>query len=129
MLKVKFLADENISLEISGKNLRDCLIMQRSEMFKAFSPIAFRTQSGSLFCYDENIISYFVNSEEMSLSELLENSGCKALYRNRHEIVTDDRFTIDIGYLWKQINNHLILVNDDVYVESELDDTLFEKII
>lgn len=129
MLKVKFLAEKNISLDVTADTLRECLITQRNEKFKAFTPIAFRTQSGALFCYDENIISYFVNSEEMSLSELVENSGCKALFRNRHQIVTDDSFTVDPGYLWKQINNHLILVNDEAFVESEIDENLFEKII
>ena len=129
MLKVKFLAEKNVSLEISGENLRHCLQVQRNEKFNAFSPIAFRTQSGALFCYDENIISHFINSGEMSISELVENSGCKALYRNRHQIITDDSFTVDPGYLWKQINNHLILVNDEAFIESEIDENLFEKII
>ena len=129
MFKVKFLSEKNVSLEITGENLRHCLLLQRSEKFNSFKPIAFRTQSGALFCYDENIISYFTNSEEMSLAELVENSGCIALYRNRHEIVTDDAFTVDPGYLWKQIKNHLILVNDEAFVESEIDEKLFEKII
>ena len=129
MLKVKFIGEKNITLEISADTLKECIKLQRSEKFKSFSPIAFRTQSGALFCYDENIISHFVNSDEMSISELVENSGCKALYRNRHQIVTDDSFTVDPGYLWKQINNHLILVNDEAFVESEIDENIFEKII
>lgn len=129
MLKVKFIGEKNITLEISADTFKECIKLQRSEKFKAFSPIAFRTQSGALFCYDENIISHFVNSDEMSISELVENSGCKALYRNRHQIITDDSFTVDPGYLWKQINNHLILVNDEAFVESEIDENLFEKII
>lgn len=127
--KVKFSGLNSTTLEISGQTLKNCLEIQRSEKFKAFTPIAFRTQSGALFCYDENIISHFVNSDEMSISELVENSGCKALYRNRHQIVTDDSFTVDPGYLWKQINNHLILVNDEAFVESEIDENIFEKII
>ena len=129
MLKVNFLAEKNVSLEISGENLRNCLQVQRNEKFTAFTPIAFRTQSGALFCYDENIISYFVNSEEMSLAELVENCGCKALFRNRHQIITDDGFTVDSGYLWKQINNYLILVNDEAFVEAKIDTNVFEKIL
>lgn len=129
MFKVKFLAEKNVTLEISGDNLRQCLTLQRSEKFKAFSPIAFRIESGALFCYDENIIRYFVGSEEMSNSELVENSGCKALYRNRQEFISEDSFTVDPGYLWKQINNHLILVNDEAFVEAEIDEIVFEKII
>jgi len=127
--KVKFIGLKGTSLEVTATDLKNCIQLQRSEKFNAFSPIAFRTQSGALFCYDENIISHFVNSDEMSLSELVENSGCKALFRNRHQIVTDDSFTVDPGYLWKQINNHLILVNDEAFVESEIDENLFEKII
>jgi hypothetical protein len=129
MFKVKFLAEKNVSLEISADTLKECLTLQRSEKFKAFSPIAFRTESGAIFCYDENIISYFVNSDEMSISELVENSGCKALYRNRQEFISEDSFTVDAGYLWKQINNHLILVNDEAFVEAEIDENVFEKII
>ena len=129
MLKVKFLSENSVSLEITGDNLRDILILQRHEKFKAFTPIAFRTQSGALFCYDENIISYYVSSEEMSLSELVENSGCTALFRNKHQLVTDDSFTVDPGYLWKQIKTHLILVNDEAFVEAEMSNRMFEKII
>ena len=129
MFKVKFLGLKKTSLKVTGTSLKNCLEIQRNEKFKAFTPLAFRTQSGALFYYDEKIISHFVNSDEMSISELVENSGCKALYRNRHQIVTDDSFTVDPGYLWKQINNHLILVNDEAFVESEIDENLFEKII
>lgn len=129
MFKVKFLAEKNVTLEISADTLKECIKLQRSEKFKSFLPIAFRTESGALFCYDENIISYFVNSDEMSISELVENSGCKALYRNRQEFISDDSFTVDPGYLWKQINNHLILVNDEAFVEAEIDENVFEKII
>ena len=129
MLKVKFLSENSVSLEITGENLRDILILQRHEKFKSFVPLAFRTQSGALFCYDENIISYYVSSEEMSLSELVENSGCTALFRNTKELVTDDGFTVDPGYLWKQIQNHLILVNEDEYIEAEMNSGIFVKIL
>ncbi len=129
MVKVKFIAEKNVTLEITGDNLRHCILTQRSEIFNAFAPIAFRTESGALFCYDENIISCYVTSEDMSLAELVENSGCTALYRNRHEFISQDSFTVDPGYLWKQINNHLILVNDEAFVEADLDTNVFEKII
>ena len=48
---------------------------------------------------------------------------------NNVQIITDVSFTVDPGYLWKQIKNHLILVNDEAFVESEIDVNLFEKII
>ena len=129
MFKVKFIGLSSTTLEISGTNLKDCLAMQRTEKFKAFTPIAFRTQSGALFYYDENIIAHYVNSNIMDLPTLVDSIGCKALYRNKRELVTDDQFTVDPGYLWKEVNNVLVLINDEAYVESPLDSSLFEKII
>ena len=129
MLKVKFVAESNISLEVTGNSLKECLQVQRDEKFKSFQPLAFITQSEALFYYDENIINYFVSSEEMSLQELVENSGCKALYRNKVEIITPERFSIDAGCLWKEINNMLVLVNDETFIEHKIDNDLFDKII
>ena len=129
MLKVKFLSENSVSLEITGENLRDILILQRHEKFKSFVPLAFRTQSGAFFHYYDSTIRAFIESEQMSLPELVENSGCTALFRNTKELVTDDGFTVDPGYLWKQIKNHLILVNDEEFVEAEMDNSVFVKIL
>lgn len=129
MFKVKFLGLKKTSLEVTGTSLKNCLEIQRNEKFKAFTPLAFRTQSGALFYYDEKIISHFVESNEITLPELVEKCGCIALYRNTKEVITDDRCTIDPGYLWKQIGYNLILINDEMYIESKIDDNPFEKII
>lgn len=129
MCKVKFLAESNHSLVVEANNVRDCIKTQRSEQFKSFQPLAFKTDNGLLYYYDENIVSYYVQSEEMSFQELAENTNCEALYRNTTEVVTDDHYTIDKGYLWKQMRNTLVLVNDDHYVESEYDEKVFVKIM
>lgn len=129
MFKVLFYDGNHASSLITGQNLRDCLLLQKQEKYKAFEPIAFRTQSGMLFYYDENIINTFISSEEMSLPELVENCSCKALYRNIEQVSAGEHLTIDKGSLWKQVNINLVIVSQEYYVESEIDQTVFEKLI
>jgi hypothetical protein len=55
---------------------------------------------------------------------LKENSSEE--YRNKKDFLTAEKQTIDAGSLWRRNGNKLILVDDDNYVETELDLTLFE---
>lgn len=48
-------------------------------------------------------------------------------YRNKKDFLTTDNFIIDEGSLWNTINGKLVLEDDDNYVETELDLTLFEQ--
>ena len=129
MCKVKFLSEGTTSLVVEADNVRDCIKTQRSDQFKEFNPIAFKTDNGQLYYYDENIVAYYVASEAMSFTELAESTICEGLYRNTTEVVTDDHFTVDKGYLWKQVRNTLVLVNEDHYVESEFNENAFVKIM
>jgi hypothetical protein len=55
---------------------------------------------------------------------LKENSSEE--YRNKKDFQTAEKQTIDAGSLWRKNGNKLILVDDDNYVETEIDLTLFE---
>lgn len=50
------------------------------------------------------------------------------MYRNKIDFITVHHETIDAGSLWELKNDKLILVDDDNYVESEMDLAVFEKI-
>ncbi|WP_445458443.1 hypothetical protein [Flavobacterium sp. HNIBRBA15423] len=129
MFKVLFYNGDDATSLITGDNLRHCLQVQKDMKFKDFSPIAFRTQSGMLFYYDDNIINTFISSEEMSLPELVENCQCKALYRNTVDVAISEHFTIDENSLWKEINNKLVLIDSNGCFESEIDLNAFKKVI
>lgn len=129
MLKVKFVGLKNISLEITGKNLLEILKVQRDEKFESFTPIAFIVPSGSLFYYDENKVNEFVNSN-LSLKEFTQDCQCVGLYRNSVEIKSSEGYFLESGYLWKNVGGtKLILINDELYVEYDLNEMEFEKII
>jgi hypothetical protein len=49
-------------------------------------------------------------------------------YRNKLEYSTEHQEIIDIGSLWELKGEKLILVDDDNYVEANLDLAIFQKI-
>jgi len=50
-----------------------------------------------------------------------------AQYRNINDIEIENQ-TIDRGSLWNKVGAYVVLVDDDQYVQTLLDETLFEKI-
>ena len=47
-------------------------------------------------------------------------------YRNTNDFRVDDLETIDSGSLWTLVNGKLVLVDDDRFVQTDLDLNLFE---
>lgn len=48
-------------------------------------------------------------------------------YRNSIDIVIDNQ-TIDRGALWNKVGAYVVLVDDDQYVQTDLDLSLFEEV-
>lgn len=49
-------------------------------------------------------------------------------YRNINDFHVNDDWYIDAGSLWNRVGDKLVLDDDDCYVETKLDLTIFEKI-
>lgn len=126
MLKVKFVSLEGASLDISGESLVECLKLQKSEKFNQFSPLVIVAQSGTLFYYDDNLVNSLL-SEEINLKEFTSQTKCNALWRNVVELKDNWNNIIEIGYLWKQVDNKLYIIDDDRYIESFINEKAFEK--
>lgn len=48
-------------------------------------------------------------------------------YRNKEDIVIDNLQTVEAGYLWIRNGSKLVLVDDDNFIETNFDDSMFEK--
>jgi hypothetical protein len=48
------------------------------------------------------------------------------LYRNTNDILTDDHFIIDKGYLWKANGHEVTLIDDDNYATAQLNKLLLK---
>jgi len=49
-------------------------------------------------------------------------------YRNINDFHVNDDWYIDASSLWNRVGDKLVLDDDDCYVETKLDLTIFEKI-
>ncbi len=129
MLKVKFVGLKNISLEVTGNTILEILKVQRNEKFKSFAPIAFIVPSGDIYYYDENKVNELVNSD-LYFYEFQQSCQCLGLFRNKTDIKSTEGYFLEPGYLWKQIDQKkLVLINDELFVEYDLNEMEFEKIL
>lgn len=48
-------------------------------------------------------------------------------YRNIQDFIINEIESVDAGSLWNLVNGKLVLVDDDHFVQTDLDLTLFEK--
>ena len=128
MLSITFYGTKAERLKLEGTSLRELLELQRNEKF-TFSPIAFQSSSGKLMYYHENVIHSFLEDEDMSMAELLEFCECKAVWQNTKDVFTSTRIQVDKGHFWKQHGDLLTLVDDDQFIQSEIDHNCFEKIV
>lgn len=78
------------------------------------------TSTGKVLFMDKNAFHSYL-SGNITQQELIELTECDELYRNTQEIMG-----LDKGHLWKASKNVLTLVDDDDYIETKLDLTLFE---
>ncbi len=128
MLSITFYGSKDERLKLEGTSLREVLELQRNEKF-TFSPIAFQSSSGKLMYYHENVIHSFLQDEDMSMPELLEFCQCKAVWKNTKDLFSSTKIEVEKGHFWKQHKETLYLVDDDQFIESEIDHNCFEKIV
>jgi hypothetical protein len=128
MLSIIFYGSKAERLKLEGSSLREVLELQHNEKF-TFTPIAFQSSSGKLMYYHENVINGFLQDEGMSMVELLEFCICDSIWQNTKDVFTLDKIQVDKGHYWKKQGQILILVDDDQFIESEIDLDCFEKIV
>ena len=55
-----------------------------------------------------------------------ENSNA-TFYRNKNEFIINENESVDAGSLWERNGSKLVLVDDDNFIETDFDNSLFEK--
>ena len=78
------------------------------------------TSTGKVLFMDRNAFHSYL-SGNLSMQELVELTECDELYRNTQEVSG-----VEKGHLWKASLSVLTLIDDDTFVETKLDLTLFE---
>ncbi len=118
---------KTVLLSLKGKSFKDCCeIVFSSDLFGEQQPlkIVFNGTNKVLYA-DRNLFNDFLN-ESLSMFDLIQATECEELYRNKTEVITEDGFHIEPGYLWKLKGQCVYMIDDDNFIESHLDLKAFE---
>lgn len=102
------------------------IFIWQSPAFKDYDPLKIVfTSTGKTLYADKGYFHSFLDNN-ISMEELIELTQCDELYRNTNDILTDDHFIIDKGYLWKAHGKEVTLIDEENYATAKLNKLLFE---
>lgn len=126
-VEIKVFYAKGIRLHIANRSFREAMkLIWVSPAFTNYDPIkiVFQSTGKTLYADKQSFINFLNN--KLSMEELIEATQCDEVYRNTKELKTDDESIIDCGSLWKATQKELVLIDDDNYVTSLLNNLLFE---
>lgn len=127
--EIKFVLQNSATLTIKDASLKNAvrIALNGSDNEKYIPPILVLFPStGKQLYFDRNLFEAFTRNE-INQQELIENTQIEGLYRNKYNIAVS-KTAIDKLSLWKMVNNKLILIDDDCFVESDFDSSIFQKV-
>lgn len=83
------------------------------------------TSTGKMLYMDKNAHMAFLNGQ-ITMQELIELTEIDELYRNREEVLSNEKVRVEPGSLWKCRKQTLILIDDDRQVTHKLNLDIFE---
>lgn len=83
------------------------------------------TGTGKILYMDKNAHLAFLRGE-IAMPELIEQTETDELYRNRIDVISNEKETVEAGGLWKCRQQTLILIDDDRNVTHKLNLDIFE---
>ncbi|MDO5636279.1 MAG: hypothetical protein Q4G18_03420 [Myroides sp.] len=83
------------------------------------------TSTGKMLYMDKNAHHAFLR-DDLTMPELIELTEIDELYRNKTDVISNEKITIEAGSLWKLRTQTLILVDDEQYVTHKLNVDIFE---
>ena len=126
-ISVKVFYAKGIRLSLKNRTFNEAMIfIWQSPAFKDYEPLKIVfTSTGKTLYADKACFHSFLDNK-ITMQELIELTQCDELYRNTNDILTEDHFIIDKGYLWKAKGNEVILIDEDNYATAKLNKLLFE---
>ena len=126
-LSMEFRYTNGALLTITNKSLKDTLkLVLDSQFLKEKLPFKLTfTSTKKVLYFDDHYFRNYIQGN-CTLEELIENTQCEELYRNKEDFIGDGNFTIDAGSLWKLENKALVLVDDDNVFTTKFDLEKFE---
>lgn len=125
---IKVFYAKGIRVSMKNRSFNEAMhLIWDSPAFKDYEPMkmVFTSTGKVLFMDAAAFKSYLAGA--ITMQELVELTECDELYRNKVDFVNAE-FSIDAGSLWKASGTTLTLIDDDTYVTTHLDITIFEVV-
>ncbi|WP_298119293.1 hypothetical protein [Flavobacterium sp.] len=106
-----------VTLTTKTKDFKESIkfVLDRKEPTQ-FTPYKMVAEStGVTFYFDETKFKSFIEGNYTE-SEICEATRCEGLFRNTNDYVISKDDIIDKGSLWKLIDKHYVLVDDDRFL-------------
>ena len=126
LVSVKVFYAKGIRVSMKNKTFKEAMhLIWDSPAFKDYDPMKMVfTSTGKVLFMDKQAFHSYLNGG-ITMQELIELTECDELYRNKVDFVSDF-IPIDSGSLWKSSGKTLRLIDEDNFVTTELDLTIFE---
>jgi len=112
-----FYYDKNVQLTTKSKSFKEAVqfILDRKEPTE-FTPIKMVAEStGKTLYFDENKFKAFLQGEYTE-TEIIQATECDGIFRNTEDITISKDDVIDSGALWKLMDKHYVLIDDDRFL-------------
>lgn len=63
----------------------------------------------------------------VKFSDMQNENSNATFYRNKNDFIINENESVDAGSLWERNGSKLVLVDDDNFIETDFDNSLFEK--
>jgi hypothetical protein len=124
-----FYYDKKVKLTTKSKSFKEAIkyVLERKEPTK-FTPIKMVAEStGKTLYFDENKFKAFLQGEYTE-TEIIQATECEGIFRNTDDVTISKDDVIDSGALWKLIDKHYVLVDDDRFLAIKCPPEGFEEI-
>jgi hypothetical protein len=127
-LEVEVLYTGGVKLHLKNCSFKDVAkFIAEKPGLKDYDPLQLKFSTGKILYYDKAAFLQYLEGN-LEQPELVELTECDGLYRNKTQLVLEDKTEVDAGALWKRQHDYLIMVDDDQYIGSGFDPNAFEKI-
>lgn len=103
-----------ITLKTTTKTFEEAIVfIMKVPRFASHPPLKIVVETtGKILHFDEQKFQAFVDGD-LEAAELIEQTECDGLFRNKEDIQIAKHDIIDSGSLWKLVGRNLTLVDDD----------------
>lgn len=130
VFKIEYSYANGEKLTVENKTFTESVKMVLNGQFeKVGTPLkVFIPSTNKTLYFDDDYFRNFIQGS-LEMPELIENTECDGLYRNKIEIETPKNREIEPDSLWKKQGNYMILVDGDKYIQIDADNLeLFKEI-